>query len=356
MKEKERFPFGLIFGISCLFVILPCSGYGASLTIGNTISMTGIDGAEIAAGSPVYVDNIGQLGTVTSSGTIAVNCSANPPESLQSAIDAAQPGDIINVTGTCTAGILIREEKQRIILDGQGAAILQGPNATTNILNIRGKGIVIRNFEMTGGSNGIWVNRGGSAVIANNNIHDTNSDGIVVTQSSSAVIKSNNIHTNGSNGINITEGSSARIGYEFSSDLSASPNTIQSNGGRGIIVTTTSHAGIYGNTIASNTGDGIGVFRGSSANIASNTIEGNLDGISVAHNSAIFLGEDSTATFFGQPNVTNATAANNTKYGIECTFGASVRVPHLGSTNPINGASAQFSLYGNCPSNFPFPL
>jgi hypothetical protein len=41
MKGKERYSIWLILGIFCVFVILPCAGYGATLTIGDTVSTTG---------------------------------------------------------------------------------------------------------------------------------------------------------------------------------------------------------------------------------------------------------------------------------------------------------------------------
>jgi len=47
--------------------------------------------------------------------TRTVNC---PTQSLQTAIDASNPGDVINVTGTCNENVTILHEKQRITLDG----------------------------------------------------------------------------------------------------------------------------------------------------------------------------------------------------------------------------------------------
>jgi hypothetical protein len=352
---KGKYEIWLTLGISCLFVMSPCAGYGASLTIGNTVSVTGIDGASIEAGSPVYIDNSGQLGTVTSSGIITVNCSAIPPQSLQAAVNAAQPGDIIQVTGTCTENVLIQEEKQRLTLDGQNAATLQAATSNMIMLNVRGKGILIKNFTLTGG-HGIHVERGSTAVIDHNEIHDTgdqnNNAAINVVQSSFAVIVNNNIHNNPWDGILVNETSTARIGFDRTYDSVPSPNTIQSNGGRGITVTQTAMAWIIGNTIAANTGDGIGVFRGSSANIASNTINGNGgDGVNVSHNSSIFLGEDSPVNFFDLPNITTTT---NSRYGIECSGGGFVKA-HLGSTNPINGTLGQTLINSSCPNSIVTP-
>jgi parallel beta-helix repeat protein len=355
MKEKGRYQFGLIFGISCIFVILPYSGYGAGLTIGNTILMTGIDGIEIAAGSPVYVNSSGQLGTVTSSKVIAVNCSTTPPESLQSAVDAAQPGDTINVTGTCNENLFISDEKARLILQGKSGAILHG-QSEDHVLNIRGRGIVIKSFEITGGAIGIYVNRGATAVINGNNIHNAGKQGICIQHNSFAIITNNNIHDNLQAGIAVHENSQARIGFVSTDDTSPSPNTIQNNGGRGIEVNRASSARIIGNTIAGNTGDGIGVIRLSQADIADNTIDHNYNGIFVRDNSSIQVGEDNPTSFLDQPNTTTVDN-NNTHYGIVCGFGGAVR-GHLGDPNQIsqiNGVINQTNIDSSCPSSLVTP-
>jgi hypothetical protein len=41
MKGKGRYQIWLTFGIFCVFLILPCAGYGANLNIGNTVSTNG---------------------------------------------------------------------------------------------------------------------------------------------------------------------------------------------------------------------------------------------------------------------------------------------------------------------------
>ena len=41
MKGRGRNQIWVVLGVSCLFAILPCSGYGAELIIGNNLSTTG---------------------------------------------------------------------------------------------------------------------------------------------------------------------------------------------------------------------------------------------------------------------------------------------------------------------------
>jgi len=281
--------------------------------------------------------------------TRTVTC---PGQSLQTAVNAAQEGDIINVTGTCNENVTIERDKHSLTLDGGGVATLNGPDSAKNTLLVRGKGMLIQNFTITGGSTGVQIWRSSAATINNNNIHNTGGWGIGVVGSSYSVIKNNNIHDNPSDGILVSETSSAHIGFDNTSETSASPNTIQSNGGRGIRLLNSAFAWIVGNTITNNTSDGIGVFRLSQANTAGNIINANGgSGINLYGNSGVELGEDNPPTFLQQPNTTSS---NNTRYGIECNLGGYVR-GHLGSSNQINGTLGQTGISTTCPNSLVTP-
>ncbi len=281
--------------------------------------------------------------------TKTVNC---PGESLQAAVDAANQGDIINVTGTCSENVTIGNRKVNLTLDGQNVATINGPNAGNATVIVRGTNIVIRNFEITGGRSGVFLTRGAVAVIDHNNIHNTTRYGIFIELSSFGVIKNNNIHNNPIDGIFVSDNSTALIGADSITDTSPSPNTIQNNGNRGITITRTSNARIVSNIISGNTTDGIVVGRVSQADIASNTINSNGgNGINVSQNSGIELGEDNPVTFWDQPNITTV---NNVNFGIVCTLGGYVR-GHLGSVTPINGTAGQTSIGANCPLNLVTP-
>lgn len=239
---------------------------------------------------------------------------------IQAAVNAAATANVIKVSGTCSENVLVREEKARITLDGQGSAAIVGTDPTIAVLTIRGNGIAITGFaSISGGENGIYVHRGGTAVITNNTIQAT-----------------------GSNGILVSEGSSARIGFSTANDTAASPNTIQNNPGRGILVTRGASARIVGNVIRNNIDDGILVSRVSQADIASNTIDGNGgDGIQVSQNSGVNLGSDTGSTIFDQPN---STTVNNTGFGIACTTNSSAD----GTLGVVNGAGGQKSFSASC--------
>lgn len=291
--------------------------------------------------------------------TILVNCGVGG-SGVGTAIQSANPGDTVQVSGSCNEAVLIRNEKQRVTVDGGGTASIDGGTGTA--ITVRGKGILIQNFTLTG-ENGISVERGSNAVINNNTIQNATTRGIVVNQFALAIITNNLIENNGSDGIGVFDTSHARIGFNGSSDAAASLNTIQNNGGRGILILRTSSARIYGNTISNNADDGVGVFRASHAELSSNTINGNGtafqpgdlggNGVSTAQNSSVQLGEDNPVDFTDQPNTTTV---NNANFGIRCSSGANVR-GHLGSTNQLNGAVSQFgggttanTFAGSCPT------
>jgi parallel beta-helix repeat protein len=299
--------------------------------------------------------------------TINIAC---PGQTLQSGIDAANPGDTVSVTGACVENVIIRNEKVRFAIVGSGGASVTGASSSSPVFNVRGKGIGISNLTISGGSNVIWVNRGSNVVIDNNTIQNGSSRGILVTNNSFAVITNNTIQNNTLDGIQIADTANAHIGFNLGSDTSPSPNTITGNGDRGIQLSRGGTARIMSNTISNNASDGILVNRSSEADIASNTINGNGtafnaangdtdgNGINVSQNSSVQLGEDNPTTFFDQPNTTTV---NNANTGIRCTLGGVVR-GHLGNTNQINGTVSQFgggstvnTFSGTCPNSLSTP-
>ena len=280
--------------------------------------------------------------TITTS-NLSVTC---PGQSLQSAINSAVPGDTVTVSGTCSENILVRNEKQRITIDGAGAGA--GTKATINgtagspTVNVRGKGILLQNFTITGGSNGIYVNRGSNAVINNNTIQNSNGNGVVVDELAFSVITNNTIQNNPEAGVVVSENSAARIGFNLDSESSASANTIQNNAGRGITVDNGSSARIIGNTISGNGQEGVVVERDSSADIASNAINSNQsDGVIVESDSSVMLGEDSGTTIY---ELSNSTSVSNTGFGISCDDGSAVG----GRQGSLTGASGASSFASSC--------
>jgi parallel beta-helix repeat protein len=286
------------------------------------------------------------LGTflmVATSGAATFQFVCGQQRTISDALQRLRPGDTLSVSGACNENVLIPEQVVNIILDGQGTATINGPNASSATITVRGDGITIRNFaSISGGETGITVTRGGAALIDSNVIQNTGTNGIVVTQSSSARIINNTIQGNPQTGILINESSSARIGFNMPDDTEASPNLIQNNKENGILVARSSSGRIVGNTISGNTGHGVLVHRVSHGDVSSNTIDSNAgDGVFVFRNSGVNLGEDTGSGIFDLPNTTKV---NNGGFGIRCAINSYGD----GRIGTLNGASGAVSFAANC--------
>ena len=267
--------------------------------------------------------------------TRKVTCS--PEKTIGDELRKLDPGDTLLVSGICNENVLIPEEIHNITLDGQGAATINGPDATRSTVNNRGNGITIREFIITGGDTGILVSRGGTALIDGNTIQNVGNHGINVNQRSSARIINNTIENNPGNGILVNENSSVRVGFLSPDDVAASPNIIQNNGENGISVTRSANARIVGNTISNNNDNGVLVNRGSHADISSNTLDDNAgSGVFVTRNSGVNLGSDAGAGIVDAPN---STTVNNDVNGIRCRIN-SYADGRLGSLNGNAGATS----------------
>ncbi|HTN69941.1 MAG TPA: hypothetical protein VMO00_02520 [Methylomirabilota bacterium] len=105
-----------------------------------------------------------------------VNCSV---QTLQAAVDSAQPGDTINVTSVCNENVLVRNEKQRILLDGGNVATINGLDFSSPTFNVRG----------------VTINSAGS--ITGGSVIDAFGTSVTVTGGSVTI-------TNGSNGAQVS--------------------------------------------------------------------------------------------------------------------------------------------------------
>jgi len=255
--------------------------------------------------------------------------------SIGNAVKKLKPGDTLLVSGTCNENLLILEDTLRVVLDGQGKAIIQGQDKTIPAVEIRGRGITIKGFTVTGGRDGIVVDRGGQAIIDSNTVQATARFGVQVNQSSFAVIANNTIQKNESSGINIGGSSYAIIGFFSGSDTTTSPNAIQDNGQNGIVVSRSSTARIAGNTIRNNKLNGVAITRASQADISSSTIDGNgMSAVNVSQNSSVQLGADKGTGIF---EAANTTGTENVQVGIKCSINSSAD-GRIGTLNGKNGA------------------
>src|ERR1700694_279189 len=252
-----------------------------------------------------------------------VDCDAG--SAIGAALSHAQPGDTIFVSGTCKESVVIPAEMVGVTLDGRRKATIQHPGGTSSgparhTVFIRGKGITIRGFRITGGEDGVHLSGPAHAVIDGNVITQNRGRGIHLDKSSVTQIVNNSSVENGGVGIHVTEQSYARIGFLIPPDEMVRPNTIQENGGGGIQVERASSAWIVGNTIVSNKGPGIAIDRGSETDIVANLIDGNSgDAIKVSHNSGVNLQSQGSPRREG-PNRTDP-AVKNGGGGGRCSIG-----------------------------------
>ncbi len=293
------------------------------------------------------------LSSLGEAATIQVDCSS---ASLQATIDKAKPGDTLLVSGTCKESLVIYEEVARITLDGQRKATIEGPDEGKPTIEVRGRGITIKGFTVTGGRDGISVIRGGQAIIdgstvqgaalngifvrsssariTNNKIQNNRRSGIGITNTSAAWIGNNTVKNNGTNGMTITNTSAAWVGVFRRTDRTVSPNIIENNERTGIAVNFASSARIVGNTIRNNKRTGIGVSRASSADISSNTIDGNGHYGIYIRNAVARLGRRRGSGIFQLPN---STTSNNSRSGVRCRGNSSV-AGRLGNLKGNKGA------------------
>ena len=224
-------------------------------------------------------------------GTHTLTC--GPEKTIGQAIKTLKPGDTLLVSGTCNENLAIGQEVDRITLDGQGTAIING-DSSANAVTVTGRGITIRGFVDHGrlAAGPTSVADGGSALIDGNTIQYADRNGIAVFRNSSADVINNTIQNNPLAGIAIQSNSSARIGWVGPpNNRISAPNMIQNNGAQGIQVYRGSSAQIFSNTIQNNGSHGVFIDRNSQAEVAACTITGNLgDGIRGMRNAGVDIG------------------------------------------------------------------
>jgi parallel beta-helix repeat protein len=266
-----------------------------------------------------------------SAATVTVDCDAGG--AVGRVLNSLEPGDVLLVQGACRENILIQAQFQHITLDGQRKATINAVDPGQPAIQVLGREITIKGFTVIGGSFGVAINRGATAVIDGNAIENAAITGLEVSQNSFARIVNNTIERSGRHGIYVLGSASAHIGVISTGDTVAQPNVIQNNGVDGIQVLRASTARIIGNTISGNQRNGLTVQQASHADVAGNTFNRNLsNGILVVGNSGMNLA-DSAMRLFEQPNTTTAP---NGMFGIRCEIGAYVEGP-LGSLTGSTG-------------------
>src|SRR5262245_38274242 len=119
--------------------------------------------------------------------TVKLACGGQ--RTITAAVEKLNPGDTLLFEGACVENVLIPEQVVEVVIDGQGKATINGPDVPKATITVRGRNITIQNFHsITGGRDGVLVNRGGTATIINNTIQSTGNSGIDVSTDGFAAI------------------------------------------------------------------------------------------------------------------------------------------------------------------------
>jgi hypothetical protein len=310
-----------------------------------------------------------------------VNCDQG--DTLAHALQQAQPGATIRVTGTCHEAVAMTTD--RVTLDGAGSAILDGGGQDVlrvdSAHNVTVTGLTVRN-----GGIGVHVVGGASLVLRHTTVEHNTNQGILITSSQAQLIDSTARH-NGTMGIMVVAGASANVfGTVVSHDnfwgivilgsstLSApfgTPATVRThhnvrdgvlvsggaqiallaagqvvethdNGGSGLLIASSATVLVlFGATVDAqqNQVHGIALFASAALNASDGVTiraKGNAqDGIHVAQNTAFGV-----TIFFGLvPLPQTVEASDNGGHGVSVSAGASIAVDRTILTSRHNGGA-----------------
>ncbi len=166
--------------------------------------------------SALAVAQSAQIGEHSPNRTVRVNCDGG--DSLQEAVDRAEPGARLFVTGTCIGSITI--SRDRLTLRGNGTAIIDGDKK--DAITIQGaQNITLENLDVRNGNNGIHLSGGANATITNVSVHDDGAIGILLESNSSAVLNGGSSRRNGLNGIDLEASSSLIMAGSYAVEANA---------------------------------------------------------------------------------------------------------------------------------------
>ena len=262
----------------------------------------------------------------------AVTIDVPPGQSIQAAINRANPGDTVLVqSGVYRESLNITRP---IILEGKGHPLLDG-SAIDSAITLRADGTRVSGFDIrtmrqtgihvlslnniiedntiSGCLDGIRLDRSGSNSIARNDINN-NTNGITLYTSEENIIENNNIRDN-----NINEESDCGIFLVYSTSNIIRKNDLMNNGDCSISLRCSSNNTITGNNVTQNDWYGIALSESSNTNlIADNNASSNknagiyldssrqnlIRGNKAEHNAnGIYLSYDSNDNILEENNV-----------------------------------------------------
>ena len=246
--------------------------------------------------------------------TRQVNCDV-PGQTITKALKTAQPGDTIQVTGTCEETVTITTD--RLTLDGGGSAVIDGggggsPGGSVfeGLLTIDGaQGVVITGFTIQRSPvDGILGQRGAAFTARNTIVKDNADDGLQVSDSATGQLAEFVGQDNGDFGIVVVTNSSVVIA-----------GTVESSNNQtdGIFIGYNSTLFLRAGTeptvtVADNGRDGIVLFAGG-------TLRAGFGTLSAARNGRDGFGVVSNSTFALTGSAT-ASSTENTRNGLVATL------------------------------------
>jgi len=279
----------------------------------------------IAEGDNYYVSSGG-------SNTSPYDSWAKAAHSIQTAVDEAGSGDIVNVAdGTYTENVDVGKKLTLQSENGNSTTTVVASSSGDHVFDVTADYVEINGFSIYGATDanmaGIYVNSVTNCAIKNNrcgwdashgntrgihleassscnltgNVCSYNSgEGILLrTASNSNTLSSNTVNNNGSDGIsfdnssgNTVSGNTANSntwdGFRLgpSSNNSLTNNTAGSNGDHGILIASSSGNSLTGNTFSDNTGVGIHLSGCTDHTISGNTANWDAVGIKLEANSS----------------------------------------------------------------------
>jgi hypothetical protein len=200
-------------------------------------------------------------GAITASPALAdklvrkVDC--NKGQTIADALEHAEPGDTIRVTGVCTERVVIQTD--RLTIDGEGTAVLSGtpggPLDFNAVLTVDGaRGVVIKGLTVQNSpAEGILGLRGAAFSVLQTQVRDNAFTGVSVGGGSTAELIDADINHNGL-GLDVYTGSSAILKGVIA---------ITQNSGNGVDINGQATVEIRGAAVNASNNGGSGITVGS---------------------------------------------------------------------------------------------